>query len=121
LLAACASSPATRDKVIQERAQARWDALLARDYATAYQYLSPGYRSTTSVTDFEIDVRARRVQYLSAEYKAHICEEAVCTVQMSVGYKVLRPVAGLPEWKSASLVEERWIMSDGQWWFLPEK
>jgi hypothetical protein len=120
-LSACATSPAARDKLIAQRAQARWDALLARDYETAYSYLSPGYRSTTSVTDFEISVRARRVQYISAEYRSHGCEEAVCTVQMMVGYRVVRPVVGLPEWKSTSLVEERWINSDGGWWFLPEK
>ena len=121
VLSACATSTVSRDELIQERAQARWDALLARDYQTAYSYLSPGYRSTTSATDFEIGVRARRVQYTSAEYKSHSCEEAVCTVRMVVGYRVVRPVQGLPEWKSTSPVEERWINSDGGWWFLPEK
>jgi len=120
-LSACATSPAARDKDIQERAEARWEALLARDYATSYAYLSPGYRSTTSVTDFEIGVRARRVQYISAEYKAHSCDETVCMVQMLVGYRVVRPVAGVPEWKSTSLLEERWIYTNGEWWFLPEK
>lgn len=121
-LAACATtSTAARDARIEKRAQARWDALLARDYATAYGFLSPGYRSTTSATDFEIDVRSRRVQYQSAEYKGHSCEESTCTVQMMVGYRVARPVQGLPEWKSSSLIEERWILSAGEWWLLPEK
>ena len=121
-LVACATtSPAARDKLIEQRAQARWDALLARDYATAYGYLSPGYRSATSVTDFEIEVRSRRVLYQSAEYREHSCEGASCTVRMMIGYKVVRPVAGLSEWKSSSLIEERWILTDGQWWFLPEK
>ena len=120
-LSACTTSPEVRDRAIQERAQARWDALLAGDFIAAYQYLSPGYRSTTSATDFEISFRTRRVQYISAEYKSHACEETACTVQMMVGYRVVRPVAGLPEWKSNSLIEERWINSDGKWWFLPEK
>jgi hypothetical protein len=121
-LAGCATSSPTaaRDALIQQRAQARWDAILARDYATAYSYMSPGYRSATSITDFEIGIRSRRVQYLSAEYNSHDCQEAVCTVKMMVGYKVVRPVAGLPEWKSGSLLEERWINSDGGWWFVPE-
>ena len=120
VLAACATSPAARDKAIQERAQARWDALLAKDYATAYEYLSPGYRSATSATDFEIAFRSRRVQYLSAEYQGHDCEESACTVRMKLGYKIVRPVAGLPEWKSDSVVEERWINSAGKWWYLPD-
>ena len=120
MLAGCATSPAARDKTIQERAQARWDALLARDYTTAYEYLSPGYRSATSATDFEIAFRSRRVQYLSAEYQGHDCEESACTVRMKLGYKIVRPVAGLPEWKSDSVVEERWINSAGKWWYLPD-
>ena len=120
MLGACATSPAARDKVIQERAQARWDALLARDYATAYEYLSPGYRSATSATDFEIAFRSRRLQYLSAEYQGHDCEESACTVRMKLGYKIVRPVAGLPEWNSNSVVQERWINSGGKWWYLPE-
>lgn len=122
VLAGCATSSPTaaRDALLQQRAQARWDAILARDYATAYSYMTPGYRSATSVTDFEISIRTRRVQYLSAEYKGHDCQEAVCTVKMAVGYKVVRPVAGLPEWKSDSLLEERWINSDDGWWFVPE-
>ena len=119
-LTACATSPAARDKAIQQRAQDRWDALLAKDYATAYSYLSPGYRSSVSVTDYEINVRARRVQYVSAEYRSHRCEEAACTVEIMVGYKVDRPLTGLPEWKGSSMVEERWVFTDGKWWFLPE-
>lgn len=120
LLAACAASPAARDELLQQRAQARWDALLAGDFAAAYEYFSPGYRSGKSVADFEIDIRSRRVQYVSAAYQQHACDETACTVKMLVGYRVVRPVAGVPEWNSTSLVEERWINSGGSWWFLPE-
>jgi len=121
LLTACAStSTASRDKAIEQRAQARWDALLAGDYATAWSYLSPGYRSALSVTDYEISMRTRRVQYTSAEYQSHTCEEAACTVQVMVGYRVVKPAQGVPEWNSKSAVEERWIQLDGKWWFLPE-
>lgn len=122
LLAACATTSGPgRDGLVPERAQARWDALLAGDYATAYAYASPGYRSGTSLTDFEIEERTRRVRYTSAEVKEHACAESLCTVKLFLGYTVVRPVAGVPEWDSGGLVEERWIFSDGNWWFLPEK
>ena len=121
-LAACATTGQdTRDQLIPQRAQARWDALLSADYAAAYAYASPGYRSSNSLADFEIEVRSRRVQYTAAEYREHRCEEAVCTVKVSVDYRVVRPVAGVPEWKSSSVVEERWVYSAGEWWFLPQK
>jgi hypothetical protein len=120
LYVGCAASPAVRDRLIAERAQARWDALLSSDYARAYGYMSPGYRSAHSAADFEIDFRSRRVQYTSADYLGHDCIDASCTVKIKVGYKVVRPVAGLSEWKSTDVIEERWINTDGEWWYLPE-
>jgi hypothetical protein len=121
LLSACAATPASTEDVIKERAQARWDALLDGDFATAYSYFSPGYRSTITVVDFEIGVRMRKVRYRTAEYLGHSCENDVCTVQIKVGYLVARPVPGLDNWESESMLSEQWINSDGEWWFLPQK
>lgn len=121
-LAACAmTANDNRDREIPQRAQARWDALLGKDYAAAYAYATPGFRSSNSPTDFEIEVRSRRVRYTAAEYLEHSCDDAACTVKLSVEYTVVRPAAGIPEWKSTSVVEERWVYSEGEWWFLPEK
>jgi hypothetical protein len=119
LLAGCASSPAARDKALQERAQARWDALLAGDFAAAYAFNSPGYRSATSVTDFEISFRVRRLKYEAAKYDSHSCEEQACTVRIWVDYSIPRPAQGVPEWKGRNVIEERWILTDGTWWFAP--
>jgi hypothetical protein len=122
LLSACATtSTASPEDIVKERAQARWDALLDGDFATAYSYFSPGYRSTITVVDFEIGVRMRKVQYRTAEYLGHSCENDVCTVQIKVGYLVARPVPGLDNWESESMLSEQWINSDGEWWFLPQK
>ena len=38
LLSACATTPASPGDIVKERAQARWDALLNGDFATAYSY-----------------------------------------------------------------------------------
>ena len=121
LLSACAATSGGPGKEnVANRAQARWDALLAQDYEGAYSYLSPGIRSTMSATDFELDFRLRRVQYLSAEYREHSCDEDVCTVKIQLGYRIVRPLAALPEWESKIVVEEQWIKSAGKWWYLPE-
>ena len=122
LLSACATtSTASSEDIVKERAQARWDALLNGDFATAYSYLSPGYRSTITVVDYEIRVRMRKVQYRTAEFQDHSCEKNVCTVRFKVGYSVVRPVPGMTEWENNSMVPEQWIKSDGDWWFLPQK
>jgi hypothetical protein len=122
LLSACATtSTASPEDIVKERAQARWDALLDGDFATAYSYYSPGYRSAMTVVDFEIGIRMRKVQYRTAEYQGHSCEKNVCTVRFKVGYQVAKPVPGLGDWESDGMVSEQWIKSNSEWWFLPQK
>ena len=119
LMAACTEPPL--DEVIAGRAQAHWDALLAGDYEAAYEFLSPGYRSAFTVADYRAEFQSRRVAYTSAQYQSHECEKDVCTVKVKLGYRVQRPAPGLKEWESRSFVEESWIRSDGEWWFLPQQ
>jgi hypothetical protein len=121
LLSACATtSTASPGELVRERAQARWDALLNSDFATAYSYLSPGYRSATTVVDYEIGIRMRKVQYRTAETQDYSCEKSVCTVRIKVGYKLAKAVPGMAAWESDGMVSEQWIKSDGNWWFLPQ-
>ena len=119
-ISACATTkPAGGD--VKSRAQARWDALLAADLDTAYALYSPGYRSSHSRTDFEIDLRSRRVRWTGAKVLEASCEADMCSVESKVDYKVNKPVPGVPEWKSSEKIVERWVRVDGQWWFLPDK
>jgi len=123
ILSAC-SGPTTKPddpgKVIVERAQNRWDALLAGDYESAYEYYSPGYRSTKSLIDFAIDIRTRRVRWTSAEYVDHSCNENACTVNFRVGFVVNKPVQGMDKWESGSVIEDKWVKTQSQWWYLPK-
>lgn len=122
LLSACATSGSGPEKEkIENRAQARWDALLAGELETAYGYFSPGYRSSVSLIDYGVELRMRRVNWTSATYKEHSCENKTCDVKFMVGYKIVRALPGVPTFESQSIVDERWIQIDGQWWYLPQK
>jgi hypothetical protein len=120
-LTACATAPGSSGNFVPERAQDRWDALLAGDYETAYAFYSPGYRSTASVFDLAFKIRSQRVQWVSAEYRDHSCNESVCTVNFMVGFKIIKPVKGLKVWENSSPVEEKWVKTEGQWWYLPKQ
>jgi hypothetical protein len=120
LLSACATTPSP-DEVVKERAEARWEALLSKDYATAYSYYSPGYRSTTSVTDYEIGIRLRRVRWTSAVYLKHDCEENICSVSFRMGYRVGSPVPGVSTWDGYDKITDQWVKTGGEWWYLPEE
>ena len=122
LLSACATTPGdSPGDIVRERAQARWDALLSRDYAGAYAYYSPGYRSAVTVTDFEIGIRMRRMGYTSAKYLEHACDENTCKVTFQVGYRVSAPVPGVGTWNGFQSIKDQWVKTGGEWWYLPEE
>jgi hypothetical protein len=121
LLSACAMTPASDDERVVERAQARWDAIIAGDVETAYEFFSPGYRSTHSLIDFAVGERVRRVKRTSAEYLEHQCEETRCLVTFKLGFIVHKPVPGMIDYSSSSKVEDTWIKTNGEWWYLPKK
>ena len=117
-ISACAGS-AARGQSIEQRAQARWDALLGKDYERAYAYFSPGFRSSQSLSDFEMTFRLRRVRYDSAKYMDQQCETDVCTVRLNMGYTLTAPLRGVKIWKSKAVIKEKWVRINGHWWFLP--
>ncbi len=121
LLSACATTNTPDKEPIAERAQARWDALLSGDLEKAYSFYSPGYRSTTSVIDFGVELRTKRVRWTSAAYREHSCEENRCSVAFDIGFLVPKAVPGIDEFRGKSVIQETWIRSAGEWWYLPDK
>jgi len=123
-LAGCAStaqkSSNARDPVVQ-RAEARWAALLSDDLETAYSFYSPGYRSATSLIDFGVSMRLRKVTWTGATYRAHECQEDRCTVTFIVDYRVRKAVPGLDEYDGKSEDDETWVKTGGEWWYVPNK
>ena len=120
-LSACAITPASEDDLVIKRAQERWDLIIAGELEEAYEYYSPGWRSTHSLIDFGVSQRVRRVAYTSAKYAKHECEESRCKVTFLVGFKVPKPVPGMAEYNSQNNIQDTWIKTGGEWWYLPKK
>ena len=118
-LAGCASAPPAKPEVaVAERAQARYDALIAKNYKAAYEFLSPAYRARFN---FENHLRARPIitTYTAAKVLSVECEsDAACKTQIEVTSKGLRVPAGrgMPNWPITSVETEQWVRVDGQWW-----
>ncbi len=114
-LAACASltkeSPA-EDKVTAatERANARWQAMLKRDFDAAYTYLSPSSRAVTPLSAFK--TRASRAAFRAAKIDGVSCVNEVCTVKLTVTYdhRVMKGVT--------TPLEETWVIARGQVWYV---
>ncbi len=74
LLSACATTTHTENN-IEKRAKARWDAILSDDLAGAYEFLSPGFRSSVSSVQYQRSVLLKRVKWTAAEYTESQCTE----------------------------------------------
>ena len=114
------SSP---EALVEARARARWDALLAQEYQQAYQFLTPGDRSALEPWDYELRLRANRarVQWIGAEIKDVGCAELRCEVSISLTSRFMAPVPGVKEMKVTTQQEEQWILIDDAWWHVRAK
>jgi hypothetical protein len=108
-LAADAPADVKRDAVAQ-RAKARWDRLIAGDLAGAYQYMSPASKATTPLDVYK--AKHKVGMYRSVKLDDVNCEADTCTVKLSLTYDFKR-TKGI-----TTPLTEKWIISQGQAWFV---
>jgi hypothetical protein len=121
-LSGCAATGGmTPDEAVQERAQERLERVLAEDYAGAYEYLSPAYRSSVTLAAYQRTMAVRPVRWTGGRIVQSDCSEDVCKVSISLDYAVYGAVPGVSTFQSKSKVEENWIRDDGQWFLVPSE
>lgn len=119
VLTACAGTP-TQGHPVVERAQARWDTMLAGDLQAAYGYLSPAYRSSVSSMQYQRQIMLQKVRWTGAEYIDSNCSEESCKVRISLDFSLMGALPGVRRFDGNQEIEETWVKSQGQWWYLPE-
>ena len=119
LLAACAgmtpgvsrdASPQVKQTVVAERAEARWQALIKGDLDTAYTFLSPGSKATTSLAVYKSKIKPGIWRRAKADKVS--CEGEICSVTIQITFDT--PKAKGIETQLA----ERWIIEDGAAWYV---
>jgi hypothetical protein len=102
---------AVKEAAVAERAKARWQALIKRDYQGAYAYFSPASRETTSLSAYQ--ARIATIEYRAATIDKVECVAEVCNVKLTLTYDY-------PPAKIKGVVtplEESWVIDQGQAWF----
>ena len=120
LLAACAA-PVSQESLVEQRVNERWEKLLSGDLAGAYEYLSPGYRSSVTSLQYQRSILLKQVKWTSAKYLESNCEGVNCIARVNVGYTVYGALPGVKSFSSSRDVEETWLQVDGIWYFVPKK
>ena len=107
--------------IVRQRATDRWNLVSSQQLVKAYDYLSPGYRATHTLEQYIAFIATSRVRWKSASVDAIKCEEDVCSVKLTVVSSLPGAVLQRPsDMEYAAPLDEKWILSDGQWFFLPE-
>jgi hypothetical protein len=108
-LSADTAAEVKRDAVAA-RAKARWDALIRLDLEGAYAYLSPASRETMPLDLYK--AKHKVGMYRAVKVENVRCEADSCTVSLSLTYDH-KSFKGI----TTPLVE-KWIISQGQAWFV---
>jgi len=100
------------EEIVLQRAQARLDALRARNWAAAYPFLTPGYRAIVPQERYASQFQGP-IQWEKASAKGAKCDEKRCAVDVEISFRLLLP--GHSDRVSATNFEEVWVLEDGQW------
>lgn len=103
-------TPEAKQALVRQRATSRWELLVKEDLDSAYAYMSPGSRSTTSLDKFKST--SRRGQYRAGRVDTVTCDGDACEARVYVTYDH-------PKMKGITTpIIESWIIDGGQAWFV---
>ncbi len=105
---------------LEQRAQARWLALVDRDFGGVWEYSTPDYRRNFPkhlyIHKFSYAVKWELTGVKVLDYDARAAVASVAVRVMSAPTKFTstasRAVGAVPV-----TIREKWIFIDGEWWF----
>ncbi len=113
LLTGCAAlAPATPEAAVMSRAEQRWKALMANDWASVHTFLTPAFRATMPADRYKerfIGVP----KWKNVTVKSANCEPEKCTVVVRIEAEY-GARAGMQTLSTD--VPETWLKEDGQWY-----
>ena len=112
------SAPEAKQKVVAERAEARWELLIKGDVPGAYQYLSSGSKAATPLAVYL--GKTKPGMWRKAKVDQVSCEAEICKVKMLIAYELRKRVAGgTPlDMQVETPVAETWIIENGSAWYV---
>lgn len=117
LLSACATLPGlTPQDQVRARATQRWQALMAYDYAKAYEFATPSYRALVSPESYRSRQGAALLRTSAKVFRVDCPEPQTCQARIEVGVKP--PLGKRYGSEIIAPVDETWVLQNGQWWLV---
>jgi hypothetical protein len=104
------SSSEAKQKVVAERAEARWQFMIKGDLDHAYDYLSAGSKAEMPLAVYKGKIKSNIWHKAKANWVD--CKAELCSVQMLITYDFGR-MKGIE-----TPVQETWVIENGSAWFV---
>lgn len=105
------------EDAVRERVEARWRALVERDFQKAYQYETPGFREAYTVPVFKGQF-GDWVIWKSAKAGEVKIEGTKAKVMVRLVYSAIVPNAPQPMVENSTHVEETWMLQNLDWFHV---
>ncbi len=100
---------------MRDRANARWQTLMAGDYAKSYVFTSPAFKKSTAEADY-LKRYDKKPQWHGAEVLTVTCATPTkCVARVRMDLKISLPRTKLD--RITTHGDETWLLEEGQWWF----
>jgi hypothetical protein len=114
IAAGCAVLDSRGDReVVSQRAQERWDAVIAGDFKKAYGFFSPAGRTVLTHEGYEKSIR-KGFHKAARITEVRCTGPELCELTLEIEYEFQGRRGKTPFF-------EKWVKQDSQWWYLYEK
>ena len=103
---------------VDKRSVERWNYLIEHKAEQAYDYLTPGFRTTQTREDYAAAMNNRPVKWTAAKFKGKQCDADRCKAQVEVTYSLTMPGMSKST-EGTRTMDEIWILVNGEWFCLP--
>jgi len=117
--AADSAERAAEERQLSERVRKRWEALVKRDFATAYTYETPEYRKENSVQRFGAQFGSLVRWHMATVKEVRYDREDEATVKIMLDYSFDLPTDETA--RTTSVIREQWVRIDDSWWHRDER
>lgn len=110
-------SQEAKEQRLRERHAGRWNAVVAVDFDTVYEYATPEYRKIYSATHLH-NQYAAQIERTSAKMRSvnYSPDGNIAYVRTLLGFRTTLPNGEIYE--DAAGLDEQWRFIDGDWWFV---
>ncbi len=125
-LSACGVSAPTKtasnlppEEAVAKRAVERWEHIIAKDFKSAYGYLTPGTKMAMLYENYASRLTQAQIRWTGVKVLGVKCDESTtCKAEVLLDITVHAP--GVGQLPTQTVQYEDWLDSGGEWYYLPQ-